>query len=268
YTREAGVRNLEREIGSCLRKIARKFVTTQAESGVFKDTLTALRVRELLGTIRYRKQDVAQTSEIGLVNGLAWTEVGGDVLQIEATLVKGRGGVTLTGKLGEVMQESAKAALTCIRTKAEKLGIDPDFTRKLDLHIHVPEGAIPKDGPSAGITIATAMVSALTRTPARHDVAMTGEITLRGKVLPIGGLKEKLLAAHRFGLKTIIVSKDNEKDLADVPDEVRKDLTVHFVDTIDEVLILALEKQCPVDAELPTIWATDTPNDSVSVSID
>jgi ATP-dependent Lon protease len=165
--------------------------------------------------------------EIGLVNGLAWTEVGGDVLQVEATLVKGRGAVTLTGKLGEVMQESAHAALTCVRTRAEKIGIDPKDFHKKDLHIHVPEGAIPKDGPSAGITLATAMVSALTGKPARHDVAMTGEITLRGKVLPIGGVKEKLLAAHRFGLKTIILSKDNEKDLADVPEEVREDLTIH-----------------------------------------
>ncbi|HZH35463.1 MAG TPA: endopeptidase La, partial [Pyrinomonadaceae bacterium] len=197
YTREAGVRNLEREIGSCLRKIARKFVSVKAESGVFKEIISAARVRELLGTIRFRSLDVARESEIGLVNGLAWTEVGGDVLQIEATLVKGRGGVTLTGKLGEVMQESAKAALTCVRSRAERLGLDTDIIRKSDLHVHVPEGAIPKDGPSAGITLATAMVSALTRTQARHDVAMTGEITLRGKVMAIGGVKEKLLAAHR-----------------------------------------------------------------------
>jgi ATP-dependent Lon protease len=202
---------------------------------------------------------VARESEIGLVNGLAWTEVGGDVLQIEATLVKGRGGVTLTGKLGEVMQESAKAALTCVRSRAERLGLDTDIIRKSDLHVHVPEGAIPKDGPSAGITLATAMVSALTRTQARHDVAMTGEITLRGKVMAIGGVKEKLLAAHRCGIKTILLPKDNEKDYVDVPEEVRKELTVHFVETIDEVLILALEKQCPLDAspiETPQLWIT------------
>ena len=210
YTREAGVRNLEREIGSCLRKIARKFVASDIKAD-FRVSVDAEKVQELLGIIRYRKQDIARKSEIGLVNGLAWTEVGGDVLQVEATLVKGKGEVTLTGKLGEVMQESAKAALTCVRTRAEELGIDPADFREKDLHIHVPEGAIPKDGPSAGITIATAMVSALTRKPARHDVAMTGEITLRGKVLPIGGVKEKLLAAHRFGLKTIILSKENEK---------------------------------------------------------
>ncbi|MBA3631584.1 MAG: endopeptidase La, partial [Acidobacteria bacterium] len=222
YTREAGVRNLEREISSCLRKVARKFVVSE-KSEDFKEVIDAERVRELLGTIRFRKQDIARKSEIGLVNGLAWTEVGGDVLQVEATLVKGRGGVRLTGKLGEVMQESAHAALTCIRSRAEKLGIDARDFHKKDLHIHVPEGAIPKDGPSAGITLATAMVSALTGRKARHDVAMTGEITLRGKVLPIGGIKEKLLAAHRFGLKTIILPKDNEKDLVDVPEEVRED---------------------------------------------
>ncbi len=267
YTREAGVRNLERELGSCLRKIARKFVAA-AKSDDFKAVIDAEKVRELLGTIRFRKQDISRKSEIGLVNGLAWTEVGGEVLQVEATLVRGRGAVKLTGKLGEVMQESAYAALTCIRTRAEKLGIDPrDFQRK-DLHIHVPEGAIPKDGPSAGITLATAMVSALTGKPARHNVAMTGEITLRGKVLPIGGLKEKLLAAHRFGLKTIIVSKDNEKDLVDVPEEVRGDLTIHTVDTIDEVLNFALEPVKEPDIlETPHIW-TDTPSADISATIE
>src|SRR4029079_13420394 len=242
YTREAGVRNLEREIGSCLRKIARKFVTAEDKEN-FCVVVGAAKVRELLGTIRFRKQDIARKSEIGLVNGLAWTEVGGDVLQVEATLVRGKGEVTLTGKLGEVMQESARAALTCVRTRAESLGIDPDDFREKDLHIHVPEGAIPKDGPSAGITMATAMVSAMTRKRARHDVAMTGEITLRGKVLPIGGVKEKLLAAHRFGLKTLILSRENEKDLVDIPEEVREDLTIHVVDTIDEVLLHALESE-------------------------
>jgi ATP-dependent Lon protease len=265
YTREAGVRNLEREINSVLRKLARKFVAVKSESGVFKEIITAAKVRELLGAIRFRSQDVARTSEIGLVNGLAWTEVGGDVLQIEATLIKGRGGVRLTGKLGEVMQESAHTALTCIRTRGEKIGVDSDFTRKYDLHIHVPEGAIPKDGPSAGITMAVAMVSALNRTPARCDVAMTGEITLRGRILPIGGVKEKLLAAHRCGIKTILLPKDNEKDFAEVPDEVRQDLTVHFVETIDEVLILALEKECPIDApiETPQIWSSN-PNNEIT----
>ncbi|MEQ1921776.1 MAG: endopeptidase La [Pyrinomonadaceae bacterium] len=260
YTREAGVRNLEREIGACLRKIARKYVASDVKAD-FRVSVDAEKVQELLGIIRYRKQDIARKSEIGLVNGLAWTEVGGDVLQVECTLVKGKGEVTLTGKLGEVMQESAKAALTCVRTRAEELGIDPTDFKEKDLHIHVPEGAIPKDGPSAGITLATAMVSALTRRPARHDVAMTGEITLRGKVLPIGGVKEKMLAAHRFGLKTIILSKENEKDLVDIPDEVRDDLTIHTVDTIDEVLTFALEGNgTHTKLDTPQVWAPDAPD--------
>lgn len=242
YTREAGVRNLEREIGSCFRKVARRYVVTEDRSD-FKVVIDAEKVRELLGTIRFRKQDIARKSEVGLVNGLAWTEVGGDVLQVEATLVAGKGDITLTGKLGEVMQESAKAALTCVRSRADQLNIDQKLFKENDLHIHVPEGAIPKDGPSAGITIATAMVSALTRKPAKHNIAMTGEITLRGKVLPIGGVKEKLLAAHRFGLKEIILSKDNEKDIADIPEEVRDDLAIRFVDSIDEVLSFALETE-------------------------
>ena len=268
YTREAGVRNLEREIGSCLRKIARKFVTAEDREN-FRVVIDAEKVRELLGTIRFRKQDIARKSEIGLVNGLAWTEVGGDVLQVEATLVKGKGEITLTGKLGEVMQESARAALTCVRSRAEQLGINSDDFKEKDLHIHVPEGAIPKDGPSAGITMATAMVSALTSTQARHDVAMTGEITLRGKVLPIGGVKEKLLAAHRFGLKTILISKENEKDLADVPEEVRDELTIHCVDTIDDVLALALETRKDVEKlDTPQLWDVDGASPSVTAVVE
>jgi ATP-dependent Lon protease len=268
YTREAGVRNLEREIGSCLRKIARKFVGTEDKTD-FRVVIDAEKVQELLGTIRFRKQDIARKSEIGLVNGLAWTEVGGDVLQIEATLVKGKGEVTLTGKLGEVMQESAKAALTCVRTRADELGIDESIFKEKDLHIHVPEGAIPKDGPSAGITIATAMVSAMTRKAARHEVAMTGEITLRGKILPIGGVKEKLLAAHRFGLRTLILSKENEKDLVDIPDEVRDDLTIHLVDTIDEVLKFALESDLGVESiETPQIWGTEAATSDISATVE
>jgi ATP-dependent Lon protease len=268
YTREAGVRNLEREIGSCFRKIARQFVLSESKDD-FRVVIDAEKVRELLGTIRFRKQDIARKSEIGLVNGLAWTEVGGDVLQVEATLVSGKGEVTLTGKLGEVMQESARAALTCIRSRAEELGIDPSEFREKDLHIHVPEGAIPKDGPSAGITIATAMVSAMTRRAARHDVAMTGEITLRGKVLPIGGVKEKLLAAHRFGLKTLILSKENEKDLADIPEEVREDLTIHTVDMIDEVLALAIEQgEAPVKLEGEPVWRPEAASPGVTTAIE
>ncbi|PYS86244.1 MAG: endopeptidase La [Acidobacteria bacterium] len=261
YTREAGVRNLERELGSCCRKMARKFVA-ESVTADFKDVVGAERVQEMLGPIKFRQQGVAAESEIGLATGLAWTEVGGEVLQIEATLTKGRGGVRLTGKLGEVMQESGQAALTCIKARAERLGMI-DFIRKRDLHVHVPEGAIPKDGPSAGITLAVAMASALMRVPVRKNVAMTGEITLRGRVLPIGGVKEKLLAAHRFGIDTIILPKDNEKDLPEVPEEVRNAMTINLVETIDEVIALALEEQ-PVsavseEAETPPLWTTEPP---------
>ncbi|MEZ5346805.1 MAG: endopeptidase La [Pyrinomonadaceae bacterium] len=268
YTREAGVRNLEREISSCLRKIARKFIAAN-QADDFKEIIDAEKVRELLGTIKFRKQDLSRKSEIGLVNGLAWTEVGGDVLQVEATVVNGRGGVQLTGKLGEVMQESAHAALTCVRTRANQLGIDPKDFRRKDLHIHVPEGAIPKDGPSAGITMVTAMVSALTKKPAKYDVAMTGEITLRGKVLPIGGLKEKLLAAHRFGIKNIVVSRDNEKDLSDVPEEVLEELQVHCVEMIDEVLKIALDdthEAEPVEDSAPPLFSGDNVNDEINLT--
>src|SRR5256714_527706 len=253
---------LEREIGSCCRKIAREFVG-ETVAADFRDEVGAERVQEMLGPIKFRQQGVAAESEIGLATGLAWTEVGGEVLQIEATLVKGRGAVTLTGKLGDVMQESAQAALTCIKARAERLGINLDFIRKRDLHIHVPEGAIPKDGPSAGITMAVAMASALMRQPIRKNVAMTGEITLRGRILPIGGVKEKLLAAHRFGIDTIILPKDNEKDLPEVPEEVRSVLEINLVETIDEVIALALEEATPApitdDAKAPPLWTTEPP---------
>jgi ATP-dependent Lon protease len=263
YTREAGVRNLEREIGSCCRKVARRLVA-EGKGEEFKMTITSEAVREMLGPIRFRQSDMAATSEVGLALGLAWTEVGGEVLQIEATLTNGRGGVRLTGKLGEVMQESAQAALTCIKARAERLGMNLEFIRKRDLHVHIPEGAIPKDGPSAGVTLATAMASALARVPVRREVAMTGEITLRGRVLPVGGVKEKLLAAHRVGVTTVLIPKDNEKDLEDVPDEVRADMTIQFVETIDEVLSLALEDACPTDAgatdAAPPVWTTEQPS--------
>lgn len=264
FTREAGVRNLEREIGSCCRKVARKFVA-ESVAADFKYEIGPDQVRDMLGPIKFRQQGVAAESEIGLATGLAWTEVGGEVLQIEATLVKGRGAVTLTGKLGEVMQESAQAALTCIKSRAERLGMSLDFIRKRDLHIHIPEGAIPKDGPSAGITMAVAMASALMRVPVNKNVAMTGEITLRGRILPIGGVKEKLLAAHRFGIDTIILPKDNEKDLPEVPEEIRSALTINLVETIDEVIALALQEQTtPVEigdeAKTPPIWTTEPPS--------
>ena len=270
YTRESGVRNLEREIGSCCRKLARRFVSENVAEG-FKDIIDAERVRTMLGPIKFRQQGVAAESEVGLATGLAWTEVGGEVLQIEATLTKGRGGVMLTGKLGDVMQESAQAALTCIKARSERLGMSIDIIRKRDLHIHIPEGAIPKDGPSAGITMATAMASALTRAPIRKNVAMTGEITLRGRVLPIGGVKEKLMAAHRFGIDTIIMPKDNEKDLPDVPEEVRNALCINLVETIDEVLALALE-DVPTpetgadEAKTPPLWSTEQPSQGIPTS--
>jgi ATP-dependent Lon protease len=272
YTREAGVRNLEREIGSCCRKVARKLVG-DGKGEEFKEVVTAERVREMLGPIRFRQQRAAAQSEIGLALGLAWTEVGGEVLQIEATLTKGRGGVQLTGKLGEVMQESAQAALTCIKARSERIGVSLDHIRKRDLHVHIPEGAIPKDGPSAGVTLATAMASALTRVPIRKDVAMTGEITLRGKVLPVGGIKEKMLAAHRVGVTTLILPKENEKDLAEVPEEVLAAISVHLVETIDEVLTLALEDACPTDgaaddAAQPPIWSTEAPAQSTPTMAD
>jgi ATP-dependent Lon protease len=242
YTREAGVRNLEREIGNVCRKVARK-VVKEGES--FAVTINADNVNDFLGVIKFRDTLAHEKSEVGLVTGLAWTEVGGSILSTEATVVDGKGKLTLTGKLGDVMQESAQAAMSYVRSRAHRLGLTRDFYRNLDLHVHVPEGAIPKDGPSAGITIATAISSALSKIPVRRDIAMTGEITLRGKVLPIGGLKEKLLAAHRAGLFEVILPKDNEKDLAEVPENLRTAMKLHFVDTMDQVLALALESPLP-----------------------
>jgi ATP-dependent Lon protease len=240
YTHEAGVRSLEREIQNIGRKVARKVVTDGAET--IKVEITAANAGEYLGILKYREFWLEKHNEIGLTTGLAWTEVGGTVLATEATLMEGKGRLTLTGKLGDVMQESAQAAMSFIRSRSAQFGLPKDFYRNLDIHLHVPEGAIPKDGPSAGITICTSIVSALTRIPVRCDVAMTGEITLRGKVLPIGGIKEKLLAAHRMGLRTILVPKDNEKDLPDIPQEILASLTVHPVETMDEVLQIALER--------------------------
>jgi ATP-dependent Lon protease len=237
YTREAGVRSLEREISSILRKIARKVVVQGAS---FSEELTSDKITEYLGVPRFRPMLAEQQNEIGIATGLAWTEAGGEILVTEASLMPGRGQLMLTGKLGSVMQESAQAAMSYVRAKAEEFGIQKDFNRRTDVHVHVPEGAIPKDGPSAGITLATALISALARIPTRKDVAMTGEITLRGKVLAIGGVKEKVLAAHRAGLKNIILPKDNEKDLADIPKNVLDALDIYMVEGMDEVLKIAL----------------------------
>ena len=242
YTREAGVRNLEREVGNVCRKIARKVVAAKKSDKAAVVVVDHAKVQEMLGPLKYRDLTMDKKNEIGATTGLAWTEMGGTLLTTEATIMEGRGKLTTTGKLGDVMQESAQAAMSYIRSRAHALGLPRDFYRGLDIHLHVPEGAIPKDGPSAGITIATSIVSALTKIPVRCDIAMTGEITLRGKVLPIGGLKEKLLAAHRHGIHIALLPRENEKDLPDVPEPVRKDMTLHLVDSMDEVLRLALER--------------------------
>ncbi len=242
YTREAGVRNLEREIGNVCRKVARRVVRNGAKH---KEDIADTNVNEFLGVAKFRDSQLHETSEIGLVTGLAWTEVGGSILSTEVQVLDGKGKLTLTGQLGDVMQESAQAALSYIRSRAQHLGLPKDFYRNLDIHVHVPEGAIPKDGPSAGITIATALASALAKVRVRRDIAMTGEITLRGKVLPIGGLKEKLLAAHRAGIFEAILPRGNEKDLADLPENLRSVMKLHFVDQMDEVLKIALEGPLP-----------------------
>lgn len=253
YTREAGVRNLEREISSVCRKVARKVVLTGKS---FYEEISAEKITDYLGVPRFRPSMAEAQNEVGVATGLAWTEAGGELLVTEATLMSGRGRLTLTGQLGEVMQESAQAAMSYVRSTAHEIGITRDFHRRTDVHIHVPEGAIPKDGPSAGITLATALVSALANVKTRRDVAMTGEITLRGKVLPIGGLKEKVLAAHRAGLKNIILPKDNEKDLSDIPKNVLDTLNLYMVETMDEVLKIAMSE--PLQSKLPADASGET----------
>jgi ATP-dependent Lon protease len=248
YTREAGVRSLNRELANISRKVARKVVTEGKNVAV---EVTPANLNDYLGILKYRDFLAEKKNEIGLTTGLAWTEVGGEVLSTEATLMQGRGRLTLTGKLGDVMQESAQAAMSYIRSRSHLFSLPKDFYRHLDIHMHVPEGAIPKDGPSAGITICTSIVSALTKIPVRCDIAMTGEITLRGKVLPIGGVKEKLLAAHRLGLRTIILPKDNEKDLADIPPDIQSQMSIHFVESMDDVLQIALEHPLPIPGHPP-----------------
>src|ERR1700752_4540471 len=263
YTREAGVRNLEREIGNVCRKVARRVVKKGAKH---KEEITAASISEFLGVARFRDSEVHEKSEVGLVTGLAWTEVGGSILTTEVQVLDGKGKLTITGQLGDVMQESAQAALSYIRGKAQALGLSREFYRNIDLHLHVPEGAIPKDGPSAGITMATALASALAKIPVRRDIAMTGEITLRGKVLAIGGLKEKLLAALRSGIFEAILPRGNEKDLSELPDNIKNAMKLHFVDTMDEVLALALESPlpAPVPDAAEVLSAVPPPPDVVS----
>ena len=253
YTREAGVRNLEREIANICRKVARKVVK---EGKSLRVMVNRDDVKDYLGVIKFRDTRSEEKNEVGLATGLAWTEVGGQILHIEATVMPGKGKLTLTGKLGDVMQESGQAAMSYVRSRAASFGLDPEFYRRLDIHIHIPEGAIPKDGPSAGITLATAVVSSLVKIPVRRELAMTGEITLRGKVLPIGGVKEKLMAAHRAGCRTVILPRDNEKDLTEVPEAIQQEITIRFVETMDEVLDVALEGKLEGRASLPSEAAT------------
>ncbi len=256
YTREAGVRNLEREIGNLCRKVTRTVVTNQGAGADKKEqervVITPEALPDLLGPTKFRDLEAGRKNEVGAAVGLAWTEVGGQILTTEATLMEGKGKLTITGKLGDVMQESAQAAMSYIRSRAHQFGLPRDFYRNLDVHLHVPEGAIPKDGPSAGITIATTICSALTRIPVRCDVAMTGEITLRGKVLPIGGLKEKLLAAYRHGIYEAIIPADNRKDLPDIPENIRNLMKLNFVESMDEVLKIALETEVKA-IPMPTV---------------
>jgi len=237
YTREAGVRNLEREISSICRKIAREVLTDNGKN-VFR--ITSSSISKYLGPRQFRHGQAEEKDQIGLVTGLAWTQVGGELLSVETLVMPGKGEVTITGKLGDVMKESAQAAVSYVRSRAENLMIDNDFYKKTDLHIHIPEGAIPKDGPSAGISMCTSIVSALTRRPVHSDIAMTGEITLRGRVLPIGGLKEKILAAHRGRINKVIIPRENEKDLKEIPQSVLKELEIIMVEHMDEVLSHAL----------------------------
>jgi len=257
YTREAGVRNLEREIGNVCRKVARRVIKSGKKH---KEEVTAANVNEFLGVSKFRESQVNDKSEVGLVTGLAWTEAGGSILSTEVQVLDGKGKLTLTGQLGDVMQESAQAALSYVRSRSHHLGLARDFYRNLDIHIHVPEGAIPKDGPSAGITLATALTSALIKIPVRRDIAMTGEITLRGKVLPIGGLKEKLLAAHRAGIFEAILPADNERDLADLPANLKSAMKLHFVAEMDDVLRIALEGKLPQLAEETPEVLSGTPD--------
>ncbi|HOO45873.1 MAG TPA: endopeptidase La, partial [Deltaproteobacteria bacterium] len=237
YTKEAGVRALEKEISSICRKIVRQIVSGNEKK---RPRITAKKVYDFLGTPRYRKPHREEKDLVGLVNGLAWTEVGGVLLSVETTVMPGKGKLLLTGKLGEVMQESAQAGMSYVRSRARELGLEADFYDKLDIHIHIPQGAVPKDGPSAGITMATSIVSALTKRPVRSTVAMTGELTLGGRVLPVGGLKEKLLAAKEAGMEKVVIPVENEKDLHETPREIMKGLEIHMVENMDQIIAYVL----------------------------
>jgi ATP-dependent Lon protease len=257
YTREAGVRNLEREISKICRKSVKQLLSKSETKSI---NVTPRNLSKYLGVRRFRYGRAEEQDHIGQVTGLAWTEVGGELLTIEAAVVPGKGKLTHTGQLGEVMQESIQAAMTVVRSRATVLGLEPDFYQKADVHIHVPEGATPKDGPSAGIGMCTALVSALTKVPVRSDVAMTGEITLRGQVLPIGGLKEKLLAAHRGGIRMVLIPDDNTKDLADIPQNIKESLEIKPVKWIDEVLQVALRHMpAPIDGVSDASRSNDKP---------
>jgi ATP-dependent Lon protease len=266
YTRESGVRSLERELASVCRKVARE-VVKEKEKGK-RITISPKMVGELLGVPKFKHGVIEDKDRVGLTTGLAWTEVGGEILQTEVTVLEGKGNLILTGKLGEVMQESARAALSYIRSRGEELGLPRDFYQKVDIHIHVPEGAIPKDGPSAGITLATSLASALTGRPVRHDIAMTGEITLRGRVLKIGGLKEKLLAANRGGVSEVIIPLENEMDMKEVPKEILKGLNIHAVDNVDEVLAIALSEIREEQSIPPLRPRENESNDAVTAEVD
>ena len=239
YTREAGVRNLERSLATLCRKVARQIVQKKKKTV----RMTPENVEVFLGPPKYHWNEAERSSQVGVATGLAWTETGGDVLPVEVTTMKGKGTLTLTGQLGDVMKESAQAGFSYIRSRAQELGIAEDFYEKVDIHVHLPEGAIPKDGPSAGITMATAMISALTNIKVRNDLAMTGEITLRGRVLPVGGIKEKVLAAHRAGIRTLLLPKENKRDYTEIPENVRQNLDFVWVEHLDEVLDKALIRE-------------------------
>ena len=259
YTREAGVRTLEREIGSVCRKTAKEVVQNGKD---FSQKITPKIVQKYLGVPKFKHGEIEDKSQIGMSTGLAWTEVGGELLNAEVSVVPGKGSFTVTGKLGEVMQESTKAAMSYVRSRAKRLGLDRNFYQKIDIHVHVPEGAQPKDGPSAGIAISTAIISALVQKEVKKDVAMTGEITLRGRILPIGGLKEKILAAHRGGVNTVLIPDENEKDLNDIPKEIKKDIDIVSVKHMDEVISHAIKSK---DEILKDLVLPDMP---VDVDID